>query len=232
MGKKITYTGNMGKKFLVDGSAKEFPGNTVICHIPKNSNTFQFLLSFHVLLLQQSWAKNYVFLPPSSWHMTVFEGVCDQVRKRNRWTSKFSLNAPLIDIDNLFITEWNSIAKPTNFQLQYHGMWFLDTMGIVLRPINHEMETTMRHFRDQLSTAFGIRAPRHKSYEFHITIAYQIIQLPFSDCIYVFNFNHKNSKSTKKDFGILTLNEPELAFFADLTNFAHKRSSAIRNCKD
>jgi hypothetical protein len=227
--KRIKYSGNVGKKFNPDGSAKGFPGNTIICHIPPNCETYQFLLRFRAILQQQPWIKNYALLPPSSYHMTVFEGVCDQVRKPSHWTTKLPLNASLEAVDNLLIEEWPKIQKPTGFTMQMDHHFVMNTIGIRLKPINPEMEQKIRGFRDILANHFGIKMPGHSIYHFHISFAYQIIKLNFKERLQSLRFMKKDLKEYQQQFGTLILNEPELTFFTDMTDFAPNRKEAQQN---
>ena len=227
--KLIKYSSNVGKKFNIDGSAKKFPGNTVICHIPPDCETFQFLLSFRKILEQQPWIRNFTLLPPSSYHTTIFEGVCDQVRKPSQWSSKMPLDAPLEDVDNLLIQEWKKLTKPKGIIMQMNFHFVMGTIGIRLKPISSDMEQKIREFRDILSKSFGIRTIGHEYYKFHISFAYQIIKLSLLERFQSFVFMKKNLKAYQKQFGTLILNEPELTFFVDMTDFAPDRDAAKEN---
>lgn len=226
------YSGNVGKKFNEDGSAREFPGNTIICHVPHESPTFRFLLQIREELQQQPWAKKYAFLPPSSYHMTVFEGVCHQVRKRHVWPKSLPLDASLEDVDRFFIKQWDKIEEPTSIEVKYGHMGIGGTIGIRVQPTSPKMNQKIRVFRNLLAETMEIRTPAHDWYGFHISFAYLIEKLTLMDQIKVAKYIFRVRKRHQRDFGILQFTSPELCFFADMTNFAHSRSDAKRNSQD
>lgn len=226
------YSGNVGKKFNKDGSAREFPGNTIICHVPRDSPTYCFLLQIRKELKQQPWAKKYSFLPPSSYHMTVFEGVCDQVRKAAVWPKSMPIDAPLEDVDRFLIDRWDKIQKPTGFEVKYGHMGIGGTIGIRVQPTSPEMNQKIRDFRNILADTMEIRTPAHDWYGFHISFAYLIEKLTLSDQFRVAKYIFQVRKKHQQNFGKLQFNAPELCFFADMTNFTHSRRDAKLNCQD
>jgi hypothetical protein len=228
----VKYTGAVGKKFNADMTAREFPGNTIICHVPPDSPTHEFLQRFQADLKIQPWAAKYSFLPPSSFHMTVFEGVCDQVRRPGVWPHKLPLDASLEEVDAMFTREWATIDKPEGFQVKYHRAHARGTLGIQVQPVDAAMEARMRTFRDLLAVAFGIRTLGHAHYGFHITFAYKIIQLSLSERVQANRFIRKHQARNQEEFGVLTFRAPEITFFADMTDFAPSRGAAQRNRVD
>lgn len=217
------YLPTVGQKFNPDGSTKEFPGNTVICHIPQDSATFDLLLRVRREAETQPWAKKYSFLPPSSYHMTVFDGVCDQVRAPENWTSKLPLDAPLEQVDEFLRTVWPKLPKPAGFAMRYRSFYAHDYISMLIQPTTPEVEREIRGFRDQLSTALGIRHPNHAAYTFHITLAYGIEVLTPTEEAQVTAFEARIHHELQENFGILRLNTPELTFFADMACFAQVR---------
>ena len=229
---KSRYSKHVSLKFDQDGTVLEFPGSTVICHVPPDSPTHVFLIRLRDRLKTQPWASKYSFLPPSSYHMTVFDVVCDQFRTPAHWTSKFPLDAPLEDVDRLLIEQWPNIDKPAPFSVRCQRFYVRDVIGISLRPTSSEVERAMRDYRNVLSHDFGIRYPNHADYGFHITLAYHIKRLSLFENLRAHGFVLQNRRSTRKEFGVLQFDSPELTFFADMTHFAHRRKDAIRNRQD
>lgn len=226
------WSKNVGNKFNKDGSPKEFLGNTIICHIPKDSPTYLFLLKIVMLLKKQPWGKKFSFLPPSSLHMTVFEGVRDDRRRLPFWTTKLPLDAPLEQIDHLLMNLWPTLPKPKSFKMRWKYLEIDDTIGINLKPISKDIEQEMRYYRDLLSEQTGIRTRNHNHYGFHITIAYLIQRLTLKELLQSILWGISLNSKFKKEFGILQLGSPELCFYADLFNFAHSRKEIIRNCQN
>jgi hypothetical protein len=226
------WSKNVGVKFNEDGSPREFLGNTFICHVPKDSPVFAFLLKMITLLQQQPWAKKYCILPPSSFHVTVFEGVRVDRRKLPYWSAKLPLDAPLEQVDQFLLDIWPSLPKPDGFSLQWKYLEIDDTIGINLQPVSEDMEQKMRHYRDLLAEKTGIRTRNHNRYGFHITFAYLIQRLTIKELFQSLRWDFCFNAQFKKEFGILQLNTPELCFYADMTNFANSRKEIIRNCQN
>jgi hypothetical protein len=222
----VKYTSSVGKKFDKKGNPIDFPGNTVICHIPKESPQFSFLVDFQTRLKASPFASHFAFLPPSSFHMTVFEGVCDRIRKPTNWTTKLPINAPLTASDELFTKEWNQIQKPKEFRVRPALFYAIGTLGFRYKPVNLAMSQSMRGFRDLLADKFGLRFPNHEKYAFHTTLGYQITSFSFLEGIQVISWMKKQQKYLHENYGILTTGEPEFTFFTDMTNFAPSRMEA------
>lgn len=226
---KTKFTRNVGVKFHEDGTARAFPGNTVICHLPKDSPQFKYLIEFQNQLKASPFASHYAFLPPSSFHMTVFEGVLEERRKPSVWTNKLPTNAPLDEVDKLFMHEWQQIPKPDHFQVRPSVFYTFGTIGFRYQPIDDAMNKKMRDFRDLLADRFGLRFGNHKLYSFHTTLGYQILNYSFIEFLRASIWMRKMNKELIKKYGILTTNAPELCFFTDMTCFAPSRAEAKQN---
>jgi len=220
------YTSSVGQKFNPDGSTREFPGNTVLCHVPRDSTVFDLLLELRQKAERQPWARKFSFLPPPSYHMTVFDGVCDQVREQAHWSSQLPLDAPLEEVDDLLREAWLKAKPPQVIRMQYRR--FYATGGyltLYLKAASPEVNRGLRNYRDKLSDAIGIRHPNHTFYAFHITLAYGIEVLTPFEQIKAWCFNMQMHSYLQRGFGTLRLKAPELSFFADMAYFAPKRPS-------
>ena len=98
----IQYAPAVGNKFYEDGTVRQFPGNTIICFADPQSQAFQEAEWAQQQLLRESYADKFAILPPSSFHMTVLDLICDQVRETEKWSSHLSLDAPLEEVDQHF----------------------------------------------------------------------------------------------------------------------------------
>lgn len=218
------YTSSVGQKFNPDGSPREFHGNTVIFHVPTDSATFDLLLRIRKETESQRWARKFSFLPPSSYHMTIFEGVCDQVREPAKWTSKLPLDAPLERVDDLLRQAWPDVSIPRDVSMSYRLYnAAIGNISIYVKANTHEMERKLRSYHDKLSEAFGIRASNHDNYAFHITLAYRIEMLTISETFQAICFSRRMHRDLRRSFGTLQINTPKLTFFADMTCFAPTR---------
>ncbi|OCK92894.1 DUF1868-domain-containing protein [Cenococcum geophilum 1.58] len=169
------YPRGVPSKFGVDGSVQHFPGNTIISHLSPSSDLYASMLVLHEKLLQSNLSSVIALLPPSSWHMTVFEGVCDEVRQPGFWPSDLAIDAPLEDCDALFAKKLSSFDLKCNppYQMSITGF---DPPGIVigvhLEPSTTAEAARLRDLRDRLADLLQIRHPHHDSYGLHLSVAY------------------------------------------------------------
>ena len=221
-----TYSQHVGEKFNPDGSACFFPGNTVLCPVVRQSQTFQVLSLFHNAILQQAWHRNFAMLPPSSYHMTVFDLVCDQVRKRGNWSSRLPLDAPLAVVDDFMVAQWKSAPPPPKPKMLLESLEIGAYITLRLKPINDRQNIALREYRNVLSQRFGVRHPNHDSYFFHLTFAYGITSLDADERVQIAAFVEKWEPQLRDQLSVLALQPPQLCFFADMTHFAPSRGEA------
>ncbi|NOU96917.1 DUF1868 domain-containing protein [Paenibacillus sp. LMG 31456] len=214
------YTKNVGVKFNEDGSVRAFPGNTVICKIDSVDPVYSELMKAHDLLRRMPAAEKYVFMPPSSYHMTVIEGVCDQVRSYTRWTERLPLDASLEQVDYFFIEQYETIRKPEAFSMMCNT---IRPTGIRLVPRTEEDWMKLSKFRDEVSVKWGLRFPGHDQYEFHITLAYNLVELTEAEKVARDAYMDEISAQVKSSFGVFETSAPELVFFEDMFLFSPMR---------
>lgn len=167
-------------KFHPDGSVRPFPGNTLICHLPEDSVLQAPLRRLYERLRLSELAPLYSLLPPSSWHMTIFEGVCDQVREPGFWPADLPLDAPLTACDALFEDRLASFDPKLDppFEMEIAG-WkpLVGGISLALKAATDAEERRLRDLRNRLSDLLGLRHPGHETYVFHLSIAYIIRHL-------------------------------------------------------
>lgn len=208
-----------GKKFDSKGQVRSFPGNTIICHLPQDSELHKALLPIHEMLQNSIFTKLYALLPPSSWHMTIFEGVCDQTRNADVWPKDLPLDAPLASCHDLFGD------KLSKFDLDIHPPFHLAVTGLVmskggirldLAPIEDAEEKRLRGIRDRLSELLQIRAKGHDTYVFHLALAYRFLPISQKDEEALLALLQESYMSIPHDF---KLGAPEFCHFDDMFAF-------------
>ncbi|MBN2047045.1 MAG: DUF1868 domain-containing protein [Anaerolineaceae bacterium] len=227
-----SFSKHVGIKFMADGSARHFAGNTVICFIRPQSETWLMLSHIHRLLCAQDWARQFSLLPPSSYHMTVFEGVCDQVRGTDDWTRALPLEAPLTAVDEFFAGQWQAVPAPDGFRVRFDRIEVNGFITIRLAPADAAAEAEIRSFRDLLSERFQLRQPNHDAYGFHISLAYNIVPLDEAALRAAREWTVSELVPMLERLGQIDLLPPGLVFFEDMTHFAGSRAAARRNVTD
>lgn len=210
------YTSNVGEKFHADGSARQYPGNTIICFGDPNSIAFHHASWIQDQLAKLPFAEKFTLLPRSSFHMTVFELLCDQVRVPGQWSEYLPLQTPLIETDEFFIQRLASLEAPMNFRMKYSSLRINPGIAILVDPIDTE---AIRTYRNELSDITGIRSPHHDDYVFHISLAYQTIALNDEELKVLNHLKDTVDDKMKQQFGIFESGPPQLTFFNDMHRF-------------
>ncbi|WP_313607876.1 DUF1868 domain-containing protein [Rhizobium sp.] len=206
-------------KFTVDGAVRPFPGNTIICHLSQDSELHTQLTQLALDLDKSNDEALYTLLPPSSWHMTVFEGVCDQVRSPGFWPADLPTDAPLAECNAAFSRKLSAFDMNTTlpFRMRISGyMPRVDGIGLHLEPSDAAEDDRIRNLRDRLSKELQIRHPSHETYRFHLSIAY-FIRFPADDersALDTMLFKRLQHMPTEFE-----LAAPEFCFFDDMFEF-------------
>lgn len=164
----------VSRKFDASGAVLPFPGNTFICHVPPGSVAHGALTEASRALQAGSVAAAFSFLPPSSFHMTVFEGVCDADRNgdADRWPSGIRRDAPLSEINQTFQNACEAV--PIQKQQQVRPTGIFGGFSVSLNGHSPLAEASLRHTRRLLRDATGIYRADFNAYSFHITLAYPL----------------------------------------------------------
>ena len=163
---------NIGTKFNADGTVRRFPGNTIISMVNHEKDVFTHFLHVRELFMASPAAPCVTLLPLDSIHMTVIEGVCDQVRRPGYWTSLLPLDCPLSATDALFEARFAELAPLGEVTLRMSHVVCTGAILLRMEPVTPADEARLRAYRDAASAALGLRFPNHDSYHFHITLGY------------------------------------------------------------
>lgn len=194
---------SVARKFHQDGTSKTFRGHTVICELPPDSplatalNALRDELSGHK---HSELFRNEALLPASSWHMTVFDIMCDQkrgvtnmpgegyaidIKERSGLTGPYKdwLEYSLQKVQGLALPE--DMRPPYSMVLEKKG--FVAAHGLELKlkagdsaELGRGMELKLRatsdtavkldYIRNRLAQQIGVTPP--SNYYYHLTLAY------------------------------------------------------------
>ncbi len=161
-----------GGKFTPDGTVLEWPGNTFICPVPQNSDSFAAMVDIQNELKQSEFAPCFTFLPTSSFHMTVFQGLSPG----NEGTKDWPANLPGATDYNAATEAMLKRIAPLTLDNQF-GVSVTDLFcgySLALSGADEASERTLRQNRIQLRDATQISPPAFDDYVFHITLAYML----------------------------------------------------------
>lgn len=219
----IKYARDVGTKFNENGNIKTFTGNTVICNVNPKSKTYKVLCTTKEMLANMIDKYKYTFLPESSYHMTVIEGVCNAIRKKEYWTNLLPLDTNLEVLDDFFEKQYKDIEIPESFSMNYNGFEIGDVIIVKLVPNSNKDFIKIKKFRDAVSKKFGLRFPNHNNYLFHITLAYNIIKEDKDNKKKIDYIRQRVHNYLKDNFGIFKTSSPELMFFNNMFEFTKSR---------
>ena len=212
-------------KFDDRGNPLPFPGCTIICNIPLNTNLSDQIISLQKNIENFNPEKTYFYLPPSSFHMTLFDCCNFNTKNTNNWQLDIG---PDMDYNDIAI-ELNKRIQNYIFpeELNLKLKMFFGGYSIILEPYSEKDEKILRNCRDELSSLLKIKFENHQRYNFHITLAYILRELNKIEINNLIEFNKKLSLDFIKKFSKITFTKPEMCTFEDMLEFKSINSSSL-----
>ncbi len=173
----------VGQKFDAKGQVLPFPGNTFLCHVPPDGPAHAALSAASAALQAGPLAGAFSFLPPSSFHMTVFEGVTDAHRDRARWPEGVPADAALEEVTARFAAATAGVDLPPAQAVR--PVAILGGRTVAVTGLTDKAEAALRQSRVTLCERTGIRRPDFATYGFHITLAYALRWLTADEALTV-----------------------------------------------
>jgi len=209
---------------------KSFPGNTIISFLndPKiYPHHYPLFIKAQDIIKSMNCASKFAMLPPSSFHMTIKDLLCDQVRVHQDWSNKLAMDARLDEVDRFVIENCAdpilSIQRKTlNMKFGFMDP-YANSIKVCIIPADEGTKDALKTFRDEISSRTGIKHGNHDDYRFHVTFCYQIRKLIEEEEIELHDTLGQLSKLFESEFGVLTLQPPVLTFFDDMFEFKLKR---------
>lgn len=221
---EITPPPSLGTKFQSDGSPIPFGGNTIICHLDTGSELYARAVKIQEDFVASELGDCFALLPPSSFHMTVFEGICDQIRNRpGHWPLGIDGDASRSDVTSHFMERLDGFPSPSGFRMQClkldahwpHGIYYR------LQPADEIEGNKLKDYRDALSHRLGLRQADHDEYPFHTTLCYWIGWMtPKQQSDFAKLLARESEKARNTE---VSLGRPEFCEFDDLTHFRRLR---------
>ena len=212
-------------KFDDQGNTLPFPGCTIICNIPLNTYLSNQIISFQKNIENFNPEKTYFYLPPSSFHMTLFDCCNLNTKNTNYWPSDIDPDMDYKDIAIELNKRIQNYIFPEEFNLKLK--MFFGGYSIILEPYSEKDEKILRNCRDELSSLLKIKFENHQRYTFHITLAYILRELNRTEIKNLIEFNKKLFYDFSKRFPKLTLEKPEMYTFEDMLEFKSINFSSL-----
>lgn len=224
-------TAEVGRKFRADGRVGAFHGNTIVCHVPQQGEDaacFNALLDIYRDLPAQPFAASITALPPSSYHMTLFDGANETARVAGLWPPGLPLDSSIEECHREVGRRLEGFALDTQLPIRMRvdregvGMGG-NALAIPLLPVDDAENARLRHLRDRLSAATGIRSPRHDQYRFHISLAYVLWELSATEAQAVREAMRDWMAMVAAASPVILLDAPEFCTFKDMFAFNRVR---------
>ena len=204
-------------KFDDRGNPLPFPGCTIICNIPLNTSLSDQIISLQKNIENFNPEKTYFYLPPSSFHMTLFDCCNFNTKNTNYWPSNIDPDIDYKDIAIELNKRIQNYIFPKEFNLKLK--MFFGGYSIILEPYSEKDEKILRNCRDELSSLLKIKFENHQRYNFHITLAYILRELNQIEIKNLIEFNKKLSLDFSKKFPKITFTKTEMCTFKDMLEF-------------
>jgi len=172
----------------------------------------------------------FALLPPDSFHMTIFDLVCHEVREPDRWSSELPLDAPLEQVDRFMAERLRQVRWPAPPRMRVTGLGALGgdhTLRLLLEPVCGEQAAVLEAFREEASRATGVRHPAHDSYAFHLSLAYPLVIFSGQQRKTYRRFEQEVTPRLRQRLGQVGLAAPYLALFQDMFAFPRTRPQVM-----
>lgn len=165
-------------RFDADKRVLRCPGNTIVCH-RRDPEGLAAITELVARIAQAPAGDCFAFTAPSSWHMTLFNGLLhDSDRREGFWPTTLPKDASDRDADAFMVARMAEIDPPDiPITMVPSGLAGLSShgLGIALSPETPEQGRALCAYRDRLAEATGLEGrPGHDTYRFHLTLAYLV----------------------------------------------------------
>lgn len=211
----------LGKRFDADRRPLPCPGNTMIGHI-RPGPIRDALTAARDRLAAAPAGDCFAWLPPDSYHMTLYDGVLYGRREPGYWPPALAPDAPDAEADAFVFARLGALAPPAPFRMTPVALEPARGAGVWLRlaPETAAEERRIRLFRDACAEAVGLAdRPGHADYPFHVTLAYGVAW-PDAAAAQTFDAALAEAEATLRLAApLIEIGPPELCRFADMTRF-------------
>jgi len=219
----------LDQRFDAAGSALRCAGNTVVTHVSNAALNTAIDALAHRLSTGPA-GNSFAWLPASSYHMTLFNGLLYDERDTLHWPATLPTDASEDDADQFMQDRIAAVPAPAGpYRMKLTGFSGVKShaLGLSLEAQDQAEDLRLRDWRDQLATATDLtRRPGHALYRFHITLAY-MISWPNQDQAAAFDLELKNGLAAlAQAFPVLELGPAQFCTFDDMTHFEVVRELA------
>ncbi|NVK35182.1 MAG: DUF1868 domain-containing protein [Rhodobacteraceae bacterium] len=204
-----------GGKFSTDGVVQNWPGNTFICHVDPTSDAWRVIREVQEKVKCSPFHRFFTFTPPSSFHMTVFQGICPVVR--GDWPEGVPEDASRDRVSGVLLERTRGLDVPTSFKVQVNNLHALHSLSVT--GADEENDALLRKTREILRAATGISPKGFEDYVFHITLGYPVTFASDSLAKEMVDFSQQISSGLTDAIGTIDLGPLEFCTFETMHHF-------------
>lgn len=219
----MIYGKTIGKKFDENGNVLHYPGNTVVAKIGPGCSAYDVMLTLRQMVIDAGFEEELILLPKDSYHMTVFRGLNDYVRKDSNWPSVLPKDTPMTKVDDHVTNAVTKAGLPGPVRMKFdHVNASPGCIEIYLLPADAEQEKILRDFRDRAAEGVGVFFPKHDEYRFHISLAYVRV-IPEGERAEQFDKLKVHMDDYISNQAEFYTGQPYMAYFDDMMKFHSER---------
>lgn len=167
----------LGERFDAEARPLRASGCTIVAHV--DAAAARALTAARDALRSAPAGRCFAWLPPASWHMTLYDGLLHARREPDYWPAALATDATEAEADAFMRDRLAACPPPAGgpFRMVTRALETGATGGVwvAMAAESPDEDRRLRGWRDALAEACGLRhRPGHDAYPFHITMAYAI----------------------------------------------------------
>lgn len=206
----------LGTRFDRSGVFLPEPGNTVVCHLPEDSQTQRAIIAARQKYLDMPEARQFAFTAVSSLHMTLFQGIIEYRRAPAYWPADVALDTPIDAMTEIMGERLKAFAGRDPFEVTVINA---RPSGLVVAGATEKDRAAMRDWRNAFADLLGYRHPDHETYVFHITFAYAIERLANEALPRWQRMLDEAAAELRAQLPVIELQPPAFCSFDDMNHF-------------
>lgn len=210
-----------GGKFNTNGEVQRWPGNTFVCHVSRDVFSYAVLMELQEEVKRGEFSAFFTYLPPPSFHMTVFQGLSPGRQGSEEWPAGLAVNATRDEATALMLDQIADMTIDSEFEVMATDLYCAHSLTVC--GVDDEVNASLMETRQALRAATGIRPPDFDEYVFHITLGYLIQWLSPSCAIEVSDYSKNLYREFSEDLQQIRLDPCAFCNFDSMHAFSAVR---------
>ncbi len=206
-----------GGKFSTDGAVQHWPGNTFVCHVDRSSSAFEAIRALQEEVKKSPFNPFFTFLPPPSFHMTVYQGLSPGMTADTGWPRGIPTGQSRDEVSAALLQRLDGVSLPTSYKIKVDRL--LAGYSLRVSGADDHEEHKLRQARVALRDATRITFADFDDYGFHITLGYLIDWLSGNTAQELIDFSAEISRQVLDGIGAIDLGPVEFCSFDTMHHF-------------